>query len=335
MKQITPPKLMPLFHSSTARGTLPIGQTIHTHPRKPAVLRDHQGAHHQGRDPPGHGAREGEWRQTVALLGNRHSIRLGNQALHRVLECVGLADESIATVYRYIRETVEVLSALAPSLEQAITTAAAEAFVLLYGALLPIDRIAADHPFSAGKHDKHSMNLQVIAAPFGRLLWASSALPRAVHDVPAAVAQADIRCWADRAYQGAGGTVRVPYRGHWDKLSEGQRAANACHDAAPPERVTSPSPPHLQALRHCHRRHPLVSADTPDFSVLPRRLPGVRQATVTVRGGWPEGAPERRMVLLPCSSVGRWSVGRLGRVAPRVLEPTDALRLDRCGGATS
>lgn len=37
----------------------------------------------------------------------------------------------IATVYRYIREAVEVLSALAPSLEQAITTAAAKAFVIL------------------------------------------------------------------------------------------------------------------------------------------------------------------------------------------------------------
>ena len=29
--------------------------------------------------------------------------------------------------------------------------------------------------------------------------------------------------------QGAGGTVRVPFRGRWDRLSTGQRAANATH----------------------------------------------------------------------------------------------------------
>ncbi|MET7782552.1 transposase family protein [Streptomyces sp. NPDC005388] len=143
----------------------------------------------------------------------------------------------IATVYRYIREAVEVLSVLAPSLEQAITTAAAKAFVILDGTLLPIDRIAADRPFYSGKHKKHGMNVQVITDPFGRLLWASPALPGAVHDIkaarthdiPAALAQAGIRCWADKAYQGAGGTVRVPYRGRWDKLSAGQRAANTSH----------------------------------------------------------------------------------------------------------
>lgn len=143
----------------------------------------------------------------------------------------------IATVYRYIREAVDVLSALAPSLEQAVTTAATKAFVILDGTLLPIDRIAADRPFYSGKHKKHGMNVQVITDPFGRLLWASPALPGAVHDIkaarthniPAALAQAGIRCWADKAYQGAGGTVRVPYRGRWDKLSAGQRAVNASH----------------------------------------------------------------------------------------------------------
>lgn len=60
---------------------------------------------------------------------------------------------------------------------------------------------------------------------------------------------------------------------------------------------------HLRALRLCHRRHPLASPGTTHFSV----LPGVWRATVTVRGRWPEGAPQRRMVLLPGSSVGRWS----------------------------
>jgi len=43
------------------------------------------------------------------------------------------------------------------------------------------------------------------------------------------LAQAGVRRWADKAYQGAGGTVRVPYRGRWDKLSTGQRAVNVSH----------------------------------------------------------------------------------------------------------
>lgn len=38
-----------------------------------------------------------------------------------------------------------------------------------------------------------------------------------------------MRCWADKGYQGAGGTVRVPCRGRWDKLSTGQRAVNVFH----------------------------------------------------------------------------------------------------------
>ncbi|MEU0188109.1 transposase family protein [Streptomyces sp. NPDC006207] len=139
----------------------------------------------------------------------------------------------IATVYRYIREAVEVLAALAPTLEQAVSTAATKAFVILDGTLLPIDRIAADRP----KHKKHGMNVQAITDPFGRLLRASPALPGAVHDIkaarthgiPAALTQAGVRCWADKAYQGAGGTVRVPYRGRWEELFAGQRAVNASH----------------------------------------------------------------------------------------------------------
>lgn len=33
----------------------------------------------------------------------------------------------------------------------------------------------------------------------------------------------------DKGYQGAGGTVRLPYRGRWDSLSAGQQAVNRSH----------------------------------------------------------------------------------------------------------
>ncbi|MFF6855602.1 IS5 family transposase [Streptomyces bacillaris] len=141
------------------------------------------------------------------------------------------------TVYRYIAEAVDVLAALAPDLAAAMKTAARKAFVILDGTLLPIDRIAADRPFYSGKHKKHGMNVQVTADPHGRLLWASPTLPGAVHDIKAArthgiidaLTGAGLACWADKGYQGAGGTVRVPFRGRWERLSAGQQAANLTH----------------------------------------------------------------------------------------------------------
>jgi hypothetical protein len=82
-----------------------------------------------------------------------------------------------STVYRYIGEAVDLLAALAPTLDEAVRAASMKAYVLLDGTLLPIDRIAADRPFYSGKHKKHGMNVQVLSDPFGRLLWASPALP--------------------------------------------------------------------------------------------------------------------------------------------------------------
>jgi hypothetical protein len=112
--------------------------------------------------------------------------------------------------------------------------------VIQGGTLLPIDRIAADRPFYSEKHKKHGMNVQVIADPFGRLLWASPALSGAVHDIKAArthgiidaLADARVLCWADKGYQGASGSVRVSYRGRWDTLSAGQQAVNVSNALA-------------------------------------------------------------------------------------------------------
>ncbi|GGR13509.1 hypothetical protein GCM10010497_14570 [Streptomyces cinereoruber] len=92
----------------------------------------------------------------------------------------------IAAVYRYVREVIDVLAAFAPTLTEAMKTVRTEAFVILDGTFLPIDRIAADTPYYSGKHKRHGMNVQVLTDPFGRLLWASPALPGSVHDLTAA-----------------------------------------------------------------------------------------------------------------------------------------------------
>ncbi|MDQ2589153.1 transposase family protein [Saccharothrix yanglingensis] len=143
----------------------------------------------------------------------------------------------LATVCRYIHEAVELLAALAPDLADAVKVAARKAYVILDGTLLRIDRVAADRPYYSGKHKRHGMNVQVLADPAGRLLWTSPALPGSAHDLTAArthgivdaLATADIPCWADKAYRGAGGAIRVPYRGRWHKLSPGQQAVNRSH----------------------------------------------------------------------------------------------------------
>ncbi|MFG3287100.1 IS5 family transposase [Streptomyces sp. NPDC048111] len=176
------------------------------------------------------------WRRLTAdrqtLLALAH-LRCG----HTYAQLAAGFGIGLATVYRYIVEAVEVLAALAPTLQQAMTAAASKAFVILDGTLLHIDRIAADRPYYSGKQKRHGMNVQVIADAFGRLIWVSPALPGAVHDIKAArthgiieaLTQVGIRTWADKGYQGARRTIRVPYRGRWSRLPAGKRAANSSH----------------------------------------------------------------------------------------------------------
>ena len=66
-----------------------------------------------------------------------------------------------------MKETVALPAARAPRLRKAARDAAraGHAYVVLDGTLIPIDRVAADRPFYSGKHQKHGMNLQVIAGP--------------------------------------------------------------------------------------------------------------------------------------------------------------------------
>ncbi|MBN9759795.1 hypothetical protein DMP14_31210, partial [Pseudonocardia sp. Ae707_Ps2] len=58
--------------------------------------------------------------------------------------------------------------------------------VLLDGTLVPIDRVAGQRRFYSGRHRRHGMNVQVLADPFGRLMWAAPPLPGSTHDLTAA-----------------------------------------------------------------------------------------------------------------------------------------------------
>jgi hypothetical protein len=86
-----------------------------------------------------------------------------------------------STVYRYLREALTPLAAMAPTLEQAIEVASRKAFVILDGTLLRIQRVGMasgrDRAFYSGKHKAHGLNVQVIGDPIGRLVWISPPLP--------------------------------------------------------------------------------------------------------------------------------------------------------------
>lgn len=150
------------------------------------------------------------------------------------------------TVFRYIREGVDVLAATAPTLDQALDLARRKAFVILDGTLLPIDRVGMasghDRVFYSGKHKRHGMNVQVLADPAGRLVWASPALPGARHDMGAArehglldaLTDSAVSVVADSGYRGTGFAVPQrrrpadPETGR-RRLSRNQREVNAAH----------------------------------------------------------------------------------------------------------
>jgi len=142
-----------------------------------------------------------------------------------------------ATAWRYVTETMALLAARSPKLRRALTDArqAGRAYVVIDGTLIPIDRVAADRPFYSGKHRRHGMNLQVISAPDGEILWVSGPLPGAVHDLTAAriwgilrhLAAAELITLADKGYHGAGDPVLTPYRGRNKPAS--QKDANRAH----------------------------------------------------------------------------------------------------------
>ncbi|MGW4796349.1 transposase family protein, partial [Nonomuraea sp. NPDC004297] len=86
---------------------------------------------------------------------------------------------SASTAWRYVEETVALLSARSPKLGQALRKAKRGGlhYLVLDGTLIRTDRIAADRPYFSGKHRVHGMNVQVIASPDGTILWTSGALP--------------------------------------------------------------------------------------------------------------------------------------------------------------
>ncbi|WP_030688701.1 IS5/IS1182 family transposase [Streptomyces sp. NRRL B-1347] len=155
----------------------------------------------------------------------------------------------VATAWRYVNDTIERLAAFAPSLTEALTSHHADSYVLLDGTVAETGRVAAAGHFS-GKVRREGVNLQVITAEEGRLLWLSPALPGGIHDVKAArehgiietCAQLDLVVLADKGYQGACGAVITPIKRRPDtELPDKHKKSNRVHASlrAPVERTIS------------------------------------------------------------------------------------------------
>lgn len=135
-----------------------------------------------------------------------------------------------------MQEAIALLAAAADDLTTAMDRIRKLAYAILDGILIPIDRVADQKLYYSGKHNRHGVNMQVIADASGRLVWASPALPGSAHDLSAArthgiidaLTNANVMTFADKGYQGARGSVRTPFRRHRyrPKLSRRQKAVN-------------------------------------------------------------------------------------------------------------
>lgn len=144
-----------------------------------------------------------------------------------------------STAWRYLREAIDLVAALADDVRTAARKASRLACAVLDGTLIAIDRPADDRLYHSGKHHRHGVSVQFLADPAGRLVWASPALPGAVHDLTAArrtgladaLTDAGVQVFADRGYQSAGGVVRTPFKchRHRPRLSRNQKAATRSH----------------------------------------------------------------------------------------------------------
>ncbi|MCX4515846.1 transposase family protein [Streptomyces sp. NBC_01619] len=92
--------------------------------------------------------------------------------------------------------------------------------MLLDGILAECGRAGDGRGDYSGKHCRRGVNVQVVTAPGGTLVWISPVLPGRAHDLTAAprhritatCVRFGIVVIADRGYQGGGGIVAVLHR---------------------------------------------------------------------------------------------------------------------------
>jgi hypothetical protein len=162
------------------------------------------------------------WRKldasTQALLVLEH-LRCGDT----FTQLAGSFEVSVVTVYRYVNEVVKLLAARAPDLAHVLAGRQDSPVTVLDGRIVPTQRVrtAAEHKlWWVHRKKTYGANLQALADERGNLLWLSTGLPGATHDLTAArthdivflAGSHRVRLWADKGYIGAGEGVITPIR---------------------------------------------------------------------------------------------------------------------------
>jgi len=145
---------------------------------------------------------------------------------------------SRATAYRYLEESIRVLSAQAPGLQEALERATREGVphLILDGTVIATDRLAETKTsvkgreidaWYSGKTHAFGGNIQALMAPNGIPLWVSDVLPGSTHDLAAARELVLAILWpyaktmpvlADSGYEGAGCGVLAPIKRRTDGI---------------------------------------------------------------------------------------------------------------------
>lgn len=142
---------------------------------------------------------------------------------------------SRATSYRYVREAIDVLSAQASDLCDALTRVAGDGWshIILDGKLFTTDRLTETttsvkgptiDAWYSGKHRSFGANIQAIMRPDGLPIWTSDAMPGHHHDLTCAqglditgalywaASELDLPTLADSGYDGTGLGIHTPYK---------------------------------------------------------------------------------------------------------------------------
>ncbi len=139
--------------------------------------------------------------------------------------------------HAYVQSVIKLLASRAPFLTQALRRACLE-YVLVDGTIAECDRVGDHERDYSGKARRHGANLQAVTDPAGGLIRYSPALPSSPVDITAARTHRIVTTYerlrvpvlADKAYAGADGTFRVPFKRHLGRPRTTRQAAiNRAH----------------------------------------------------------------------------------------------------------
>ena len=241
----------------------------------------------------------------LALRWFRDRTRLGRLAVDHGI--------SRATAYRYVAEAVDVLSAQAPGLDEALERALADGvpYVILDGKIFETDRLAETvtsakgediDAWYSGKKHRPGANVQAVMLPGGLPIWTVPAEPGHVHDITAARATPCPPCtappppecppWPTAATRAPESASTSPSRTRAETRARPRHENPKQPAARPPQPGRTRIRPAHPALDHppAHHRQPQKnhrdSPGRPRPHPIRAQIPQLKIVEITSLGGW-------------------------------------------------